>query len=667
MSDRPSDDGGSARSDAASRLAALLADVVDGAPPAAPTPSASSSSSGGEAPRRVVRRRDLVEPADPDATQPISVVGGLPAPPSPSSSDEDAAAARQREREEEVLAEARAFVRSGAGQPPAVLKKQPGKPWSRSAPAAPPPAAAPTPPRGRTDDAPAAPRGHADDVQAPAAAAAAPVAPAAPPRRPADDALAAPVSSGTDAAAAPPGRPAADGTAAASAQSGRAADTVETAPPATPPVPPRRRPAADATPSLAKVAAAPPPPDEPDGDHATDGDGLRARAPRVTLRAVAFGLALALLMGAVPVLGWVGSQRLLDSKGGQVVEGGTDETEPGYRALVTPTSTALVVHRDAEGTPVSATILSLGAGEAGGTVILVPLGLEPVEGSYFHTIIDGWSSADSDDGFRRAIEDVIGISVPPPLIDVTDESLATLMAPVAPLELDVTDPVTLEDGTPLDGPVSLAAEQVGPFLRATREGEPEIAHLERNRDVWAAWLEAISTSTVPEPIGAAATGMGTFLRTLAAGEPVVETLEVEQVEDYLQGPSYVPAAGMNQQIIDAVPFPLPPREGRRFLVELLNGSEGASLPMPLMRDLILAGGSVVSVGNADELGQEGSTILYKDEELEGIAETLVGLLGGDVEVEQMSSQRADVSDEDMVITIGSDAISRYEEQEDGGG
>jgi hypothetical protein len=259
--------------------------------------------------------------------------------------------------------------------------------------------------------------------------------------------------------------------------------------------------------------------------------------------------------------------------------------------------------------------------------------------------------------------------VPPPVIDVTDESLATLAAPVAPLELTVTDPVVAEDGTTYEGPVSLGADAIGPYLRATREGEPEIAHLERVRDVWVAWLEAIGSATSTEPIGAAATGMGSFLRVLAAGEPVVETLDVEDgiPTTYGQAPFYVPAEGMEEQVIDAVPFPQSPRTGRRFGIKLLNGASGETLPMELMHDLVLAGGSLSTLGNADAFGESDTLIEYADEDWKDEAEALQALLGEGVEIDQMSARRAEAEAEDMVITVGSDLISRYEEQEDGGG
>lgn len=565
MSDGPSDDGRTVRSDAASRLAALLADVVeDPAPSAAPTRDVPADPVTS---RRVVRRRpsgDAAGPvptapaertADPDATQPVPLVVPPPTPP-----------------EADVIATARAE----AGPAPAPAR-----------PSSPPPAwVAPRP---------AGPSAGTRDTSVP---------------RPALDKT-------PDGPARPPGW----------------------GPPPAPLV-------------------------DEDDDEFDDRRRTLGRAPRLTLRAVGFGLVFALLVAAIPALGWVGKDRLLDSRGGDVVESSTsDETAPGYTALVDPTLTAMVVHRDSAGVPVSATVLALGAGDEGGTVILVPLTLGLAEPGYFDRVIDRWVGTEDDDTFRRDIEDVIGVSVPPPLIDVRDADLATLVAPVAPLDLTVNDPVIDEDGVRYEGNVSLSAEQVGPYLRATREGEPEIGHLERSRDVWMAWLDAIGAATSTEPIGTAATGIGSFLRILAAGDPVVETLDVEQGEPtrpYVPAP-YVPGPGMADQIVDAVPFPRSPRAGRRFDLRLLNGAEGATPPATLMRDLALDGAAISTLGNAASFGSSGTVISYKDDMWEDEAEALRDRWGDSVEIEQMSSRVADATAEDMVITLGSDVLDQYEE------
>lgn len=559
MSDGPSDGGRTARSDAATRLADLLADVVEQgtAPPPAPDEDAPSR----PRPRRVVRRRS-------------------PQPAGPAPADADP-------RAEKVAGD----DDPDATQPiPVLVGAEPDAPAAPSEPTAS-EAAGPT----LTKPAPSAPR---------------PLPPA----------------------------------------------------PTEPPVPPGRGPAR--TPASEEEPPGPVAPAEAPARPAT---APRRPAPprRLTGRAVAFGAAFVLLVAAIPALGWVGVKELRESRGGDVqANSTTDASAPGFTQLVNPTATAMVVHRDAAGAPVSATILALRPGDdGGGAVILVPISLGLVDQSFFDRVIDRWERTQDDDAFRRDIEDVIGVSVPPPLIDVTDESLATLVAPVAPLSLNVNDAVVDENNIPYEGPVSLSAEQVGPFLRATRQDEPEIAHMERVRDVWTAWLEAIGSATNTEPIGAANTGIGSFLRNLAAGQFTVETLDVEPGEPVRFGQPlfYVPGPGMDEQVVDAVPFPRSPRTGRRYDLRLLNGVEGATPPLALMRDLALDAASISTIGNAGEFGRETTLVEYKDSMWEDEMDALRERWGGSIEVEQMSPTRAEGTNEDVVITLGSDVLDQYEE------
>ncbi len=405
--------------------------------------------------------------------------------------------------------------------------------------------------------------------------------------------------------------------------------------------------------------------DEAPGPAPEDGGRPPVRVPRFTLRAVAFGVAFVLLVAAVPTLGWAGVQRIRSSRGGDVQENATQDPEaPNYTQIVNPTATAMVVHRDAFGTPVSATVLALRPGDdGGGTVLLVPTDLGLIEQDFFDRVIDRWMVTQDDDAFRHDIEDVLGVMVPPPLVDVTDESLATLVAPVAPLELVVNDPVVADNGITYEGPSSLSAEEVGPFLRASREGELEIARLERARDLWTAWLEAIASNPSGEPIGAAATGIGSFLRVLASGDPVVETLDVELGEPnrVYQPPFYVPGPSMAEQVIDAVPFPLSPRFGRRYDLRLLNGVEAGTPPFALMRDLGLDGASISIVGNGPEFGRRTTLVAYKDDMWADEMEALRDRWGDSIEIEQMSARQAESTNEDVVITLGSDVLDQYEE------
>ena len=78
-------------------------------------------------------------------------------------------------------------------------------------------------------------------------------------------------------------------------------------------------------------------------------------------------------MAAIPVLGWVGVKLIRDSKGGTYTATSSDPTQPGYEALVEPTPTALVVQRNADGTPNGLTFIGLGNTKGGGSVMFVPL------------------------------------------------------------------------------------------------------------------------------------------------------------------------------------------------------------------------------------------------------------------------------------------------------
>lgn len=416
------------------------------------------------------------------------------------------------------------------------------------------------------------------------------------------------------------------------------------------------------------------PPSEPPPPGSTPTDRGRRR---VTPRALGFALALLLLVAAVPALGWVGQQRLLDSRAGQVVENGGGPTDPGYRALVVPTPTAMVMHLDDSDDVASVTVLALGAGQAGGTVLQVPLQTEMRNVRYYFDRLQGIADDGDLDQLAREVEDRLNVAIPE-VIQLTDDDLASLVGPVAPLAIDNSDPVISDSGKEFPaGPVSLAAEDVGPFLRATSDEETELGHLARSETVWDAWLTAIAEATGDDSVGVATTGIGPFLRDLADGDPVVETLDVEPppgAETNAEGEvplALTPAAGFNEQVIDAVPYPRPPRLGRRWSLKVLNGVDGEPIPRPLLRTLILQGASLETTGNAADFGRERTLIEYSGRDWADEARAARLALGGTAEVEQMSAARADTEDEAIVVTLGQDALdfaaSQSTGEEDDGG
>lgn len=385
-----------------------------------------------------------------------------------------------------------------------------------------------------------------------------------------------------------------------------------------------------------------------------------------------FALALSLLVAAVPALGWVGQQRLLDSRAGQVVENGGGPT-----ALVVPTPTAMVMHLDDSDDVASITVLALGAGQAGGTVLQVPLETEVRVSRYYINRLRGMADLGDLDLLAREVEDRLNVAIPE-VIQLTDDDLASLVGPVAPLAIDNSDAVVTDSGKEFPaGPVSLAAEDVGPFLRATSDEETELGHLARSEAVWDAWLTAIGEATGDDSVGVATTGIGPFLRALADGDPVVETLDVEpspdagaNAEGEVSRP-LTPAPGFNEQVIDAVPYPRPPRLGRRWTLKVLNGVDGEAIPRPVLRTLILQGASLEKTGNAGDFGRERTLIEYSGREWADAARAARLAVGGTAEVEQMSATRADSEDEAIVVTLGQDALdfvaSQSSGEEDDGG
>ncbi len=712
MTDRPSDDGNRTRSDAASRLAALFADVTEETPPASPeAPTEAPASDEGPARRRVVRGRSHVAPvaegtgdggsvpessgaeaegseaSDPSAASTRSgapgaeatvafdmsdMVGGDPEGPA----GPDAA---------EAVPDAEVEAPDAGGEPDEASTVAATAPDDESRPDRASAGAEPSKVSGRVNEKGTGPDGPSARAEPSAASARVHEGRGGPDR---------------EAAAAPGPAPDAPGPAdaddgessallalsratAGSARTGRPTDRPD------PRLMPRRgsgAPAPAAARAGAAAAAAAPAALAPDPE--VDAPRLR----RVTLRAVAFGAAFLILLAAVPALGWIGKERLLDSRGGDVVDGTREAGDPGYKALVEPTQTALVIQRATpEGPVVATTLLALGMGQTGGSVIQIPLDTETRNPVFALDRLGQVAEMGMSDRLTDAVEDRLNVAIPT-TIELDDSLLASLVAPVAPLAIDNPDSVITDTGQEFDaGEIQLSAEELGPFLRAGGEVESELARLARNEVVWTAWLDAIGQSDTTDSVGPATTGIGPFLRTLsgagakADGEevvaPVVETLDVEEqtdadIPDAAELPDsfdvpesgddgsnvrpLVPAPGFDEQVLEAVPFPRSPGGFARYNLKLLNGAAGEEIPRTIINDLLLRGAALTTLGNAASFGADATTVEYTNDGWKDLAELAGQTLGG-AEVSLMSPARAEAEGDDIVITIGQDVLDRYAE------
>lgn len=363
---------------------------------------------------------------------------------------------------------------------------------------------------------------------------------------------------------------------------------------------------------------------------------------------------LAVLIVAGIVLAYVGSEIVRDSTEGEIVSQETDPSSPGYEALVEATPTLVLFHDSGEGLE-AVTVLTLPdpAGSGGG-VVLVPtrtvvdlpiFGEGPVEIAY-------------DLGDPRVGAEGVGLLLGAAMSErvvVDDARWADLVGPVAPITLE--NPNELEiDGEvrfPL-GRISLAADEVGPYLSATVEGESDLARLFRHRLFWEAWLSAVradgSLGAVP---GEVESGIGRFVRTIAAGDAIVETLPVDPAVEGAHGdePAFLPdgpaVAGLVRTL---VPFPVAPAPGLRARVRVLNGTTEIGEASSVAADLTPAGVQIVLVGNATSLDTEQTTVSYSGDEYRDDAERIVEILGvGDVVEEDRPSDAVDIT-----VTLGAD-------------
>ena len=362
-------------------------------------------------------------------------------------------------------------------------------------------------------------------------------------------------------------------------------------------------------------------------------------------------LAVLLLAGAGLV--FAGAEVLRDSTEGEVVSQVDDPSAPGFEALVEATPTMVLFHDTGDGLD-AITVLTLPDPDGqGGGVVLVPrrtvvdlpiFGEEPVEIAY-------------DLGDPRVGTEGVGLLLGTAIgqrLVLDDQRWADLVDPVAPIVID--NPNELEiDGMvfPL-GQIELAAEEVGPYLRAAGEEESDLARLFRHELFWEAWLDAIaeegSLAAVP---GEVDSGIGRFVRTIASGDALVETLPVEPAapDRFGEEPAFLldpdAAAGLLETL---VPFPASPAPGLRARVRVLNGTTEVSKAAAAARELRPADVEIVLVGNAVELGQEQTTVAYFGDEFRDEAEEVVDLLGVGRAIEDRRPSDA----VDITVTLGAD-------------
>ncbi len=240
------------------------------------------------------------------------------------------------------------------------------------------------------------------------------------------------------------------------------------------------------------------------------------------------------------------------------------------------------------------------------------------------------------DAVRRPVEDRINVAIPT-TIELDDERLASLVAPVAPLEVDNPDPVVLESGEQIDaGPISLQAEQLGPFLRARRQrrvrpGPPGarpggVGGLARRHRLVGHGRLGRSGHHRHRALPAHPLGRG-------PGDRDPRRRGGPRPRGHRPRPTssrWCRAEGFDEQVVDAVPYPRSPGAGAPLQPHSCStGPSGDEIPRTLMHDLILRGAALTTLGNAVGVRPaRTTTVEYTSEGWQPLAELAAQTLGG---------------------------------------
>jgi hypothetical protein len=390
------------------------------------------------------------------------------------------------------------------------------------------------------------------------------------------------------------------------------------------------------------------------------------RAPHALRRRRRLVLAgIAALVGCGAALTALGVNLVRNSTAGRYVEPTASPDDPGYQAYVVPTPTMAVVQRSGEGELVGVAVLALESNEDGGAVILVPATTRTRAGapvgaptatsrgaSEPPTMAEVYRTGGAN-GVVAAVADLLAVAIPDHL-EVDDARWASLVAPVAPIGLQLTGPV----GKWKAGEVSLPAEDVGPFLAARAANESEAERLDRQAEFWAAWLPLVRDGGDDAMPGEIDVGIGRFFRALAGGSPSVVPLPGEATggENGVADAFTTHDARMADLVARAIPYPVSPSPGRRVRVRLLNGTTDPGLTRAAAGRLVRGGAEITIAGNAPAFDETETLMLYERSDQRDQAVWLAAGLGGArVEGDPAASGAATDDEIDVTVILGADA------------
>jgi hypothetical protein len=333
---------------------------------------------------------------------------------------------------------------------------------------------------------------------------------------------------------------------------------------------------------------------------------LRSVRQRRTVTALAAGVAAAVLLG---VFSFAGARTLLNSKEGRPANTLPDATR------LPPTPAALLAVVDRNDGLVGLDMLALAPpgvdGVArGGTVIPIPVGSGLVSGDSpeMHRLADTYA-AEGLDGLVNAASTLLSVNFSV-VAAVGEQALSDLLAPAAPIPIDLTADVVDTTSHPDDeseqdevvlpaGIHQLSPADAATLLTAVRSGEIE----ERRFDLVSLFWYAVSDRVgngLPVTVGAdPQTGIHNFMASLLGGPLRVYPLRGEPVRSATANPRRLDMYQLNNAEIirvmaTVVPNAISPID-LAFTVQIVNPTGDTSLTQAAVERLAIGGAAVVLI------------------------------------------------------------------------
>ncbi len=419
------------------------------------------------------------------------------------------------------------------------------------------------------------------------------------------------------------------------------------------------------------------------------------------LRRSAFWLALVALVASVPALAWVGWRNALEADGQIYAATEADPGAAGYRAVVTPTPTLLVVHRGPDGQLGGIAMLASSGGSGGGAVLLVPTGLLADQAANRPRTLRAVYADEGVPGVEKALNRLFRVGFGA-TVTADARDWVTAAQADAPLEVDNPDELLGADGEVAfrAGPLELSAEEVEPFLRLNNADEDERGQLYRAQLLWQAWTATGSAGETPaagegesEAAPDPTASLGAMVADLRRGRVEVLTLPVDladadtlaRLDDAARfgvngapgtsagtvgdpsnstGSSTSPAgsntalrtvfvaeeAAVRTLVASLVPFPTSAQPGDRVRVRLLDGIGDSGQVINLASVLVPVGAEITVFGNADNFGYAATVVEYFDQAQSENAQTMATALG----LASATFSPAGDASVDVSITVGGD-------------